>query len=440
MTPLRGLAAGVARRLAATEDRPAVRVALTDRWIVAFSLLGLLLRSWYGLRHQVPSHAGDQGDYVAIGRDFLGWWQSERAFRTPGYPGFMAASFGLGLGENGVRLVQGGILTGGCYLSAVLAARLGGRAAGRAGAAIGALYPPLLTLPSLLLSDALATALVAAAVFVMCEGWSRRERRGWLVSASALGALGTLVRPNVGGLLLVLAAAALLQRAPLRERATTLLAILLPVVLLFGPWVARNYAQLGEPGPLGTNRIPFILGVHLPIDKTTGRYGAHLRDLHYQSGGGPPGVETEAQVEHVDPWHELGQNLTKRPLDQVEASAFWERELWLFPFDDRLTFGGPPLLPFPLLFLAHLALLMLGAVGLWLMRGSAVGRLTMGTVLALSVPFLVMLSSPRLATPAIGLLLAPAGVALATFARRAALALEARAPRVSDRPPPTFTS
>jgi hypothetical protein len=381
--------------------------ALADRWIAGFTLAGLALRVSYALASHIPSSAGDQADYVSIGHHFASWWGSERAFRTPGYPGFLAAGFELGLGDNGIRVAQAIVLTIACFVLAIAAYRAAGRAAGRLTALIGAVYSPLLTLPSLLLSDALAAALAAGAVFATCEGWRRARWGGWLAAASTLTAAAALVRPNMVGLFFVLAGVAFLHPMRRRRTAVTLLALLLPVLVLFGPWVGRNLVQRGSADPLGTNHIT---AVRFPIDRTSGRYGAHERDIHDQS--------TARQNESLDPWAQLLDNLEHRPLDQLSASVFWQRELWLFPFDDRLTYGAAPAVPYALLLAEHLAFLVSAGAGFWLGRRLPTIRIIAAGTAILAAPFLITASSPRLAIPAVTLLLVPAGVGLAAAAER----------------------
>jgi 4-amino-4-deoxy-L-arabinose transferase-like glycosyltransferase len=392
-----------------------LREACADRWMVGLAVSGLALRVSYALVSHLPSSYGDQADYVSIGRDFAAWWGSERAFRTPGYPAFLAAGFELGLGENALRVAQAVLLSAACYLLAVTARRTAGRLAGRATALIGAVYPPLLTVPSLLLSDALAAALVAAAVFATCEARYRRYSAGWLAAASTLTAAAALVRPNLILLLAVPAAIALLRPIRWRGAAVRLLALVLPVLILFGPWVARNYEQRGSADPLGTNHITIA---QFPIDRSSGRYGAHERDVHATAQKAARARESARQAEPPDPWAQLLENLKERPLEQLSASVFWQQELWLFPFDDRLTYGAAPVVPYPLLLAAHLAFLVAAAVGLWMGRRQPAIRIVAAATATIAAPFLITASSPRLAIPAVAVLLIPAGTGVAAAAER----------------------
>lgn len=392
---------------------------LTDHWVLGLVGLGALLRTVYAVRYHVPHDIGDQIGYISAGHHFVDWWRSPDALRTPGYPLFVALADGVGLGLNGLRVLQGIAVSAAALLAAVVAGRNFGLPAGRAAAGLGALLPPLITISAPVLSDALASALFAAAVLCICEGWRRPDRRALLGAAGILLAAAMLVRPNLGVLVPILVFAVWVTGRSGRERARGVGVLAVCFLVLFGPWMGRNYAVLGKPYPLGTNRIAFLLGVALPVDRATGRFGAFERDRDYFVAKQiPGGVRTYAEVSPLDPGEVLRENLAERPKQQASASLFWIRELWLWPSDDHLVYGRESIFPWPLLLAAHLGFLLTALVGLWTVRRSPAIRIIAASTLALTAPFAVFQSSPRYAIPAVLILLVPAGVGLTEMSAR----------------------
>ena len=402
-----------------------LRALASNRWIVGFTLLGLALRIVYALvAHPPPAHLGDQGLYKRLAADFVGWWRSPDAFRTPGYPAFLAILRPLGLWDDGTRVVQGVIASAGCFLMALSAARVGGLRAGQATAALGAVYLPLLTLPALVLSDGLAAGLVAAGFFAVIEGRRRASRWAWVAASSTALAAATLVRPNLALTFLILLGAWLVATPGWRGRLRALAVAAIPVVVLFGPWVARNYDVLGHPAPLGkgNSQYLFVGGIHLPIDRTGGRYGAYVRALHFHSDEDLHGPLTAKQAAHQGPWSDLADNLAHRPLKQLSANAYWFRELWLVAFDDHAQYGRRPVIPWALTLASHALVLALALLGALLFRRIWDVRLVVITVALMTVPLLFVLPEPRYTAPMAMLLLMPAGMAASRLPSRRAWA------------------
>jgi 4-amino-4-deoxy-L-arabinose transferase-like glycosyltransferase len=391
---------------------PLRRIA-TDRWLVSLVIVGAALRILYGVTANVPLDIGDQQQYKMIADHFGAWWHSADAVRTPGYPAFLAALGWMGLGDSGVQIVQALGLSGGCYLIALAAARVGGLPAARAAAALGAVYVPLITLPALILPDALAAALLAASFFAMAEGHRDPRSMRWVVMSAVALALGVLVRPNLVIVFPVLLVWWLFVRRGLGARVVAVVAVAVAALLIFSPWVIRNVDVRGSASPLGTSDSSrlIVAGVHLPIDRTGGRYGAYYRSAHFFSNrdlGGPLNVY---QATGRNPWPILWANLTERPLEQISASLFWVRELWVVPFDARAQYGLTPVVPYLFLLAIHLAVLALAIAGVWLYRRRAQVRLAAAIAVVMTLPFLILLPEPRYALPITLLLLLPSGLA-----------------------------
>jgi 4-amino-4-deoxy-L-arabinose transferase-like glycosyltransferase len=406
-------------RLAGHGQSLELRTIALDRWLLGFVLAGVAIRIVYAFVLHGPQDIGDQIQYVDLGHNFKSWWQSPDALRTPGYPFLLAVNFNLGLGLVGVRIEQALALGVACLLVSILATRLAGLRAGRIAAFGTMIFPPLITLSAPILSDAVATSLFVASVFALVEGYRRHSWMWWLAASSALGGAAALVRPNLVLALPIVLVVGLLHAGRARQRLAVLVVIALPVLFLFGPWVGRNYAELGRPAPLGVNdgpRLVFAAGVHLPIDTTSGAYGAYRRSEHFYSPGtGPRGSLNIATARQVRPWHTLLDNILHRPFRQIAASAFWQRELWLEAFDDHAQYGVSPKIPYGLSLTLQIMLLALGLGGLWIARSTLIARVVFVAAVLLALPFLVHLPEPRYAAPQLLLLMAPAAAVLSSL-------------------------
>lgn len=215
----------------------------------------------------------DQSEYLQIARNWTGgrgmvlfdarFGQSVHAYRTPGYPAFIAA---LGSSIRAVRVAQALIDTSTVLAAFLLARRLCSARAGLAAAAFVAFSPFLIYFSGLLLTETLYTAMLAWGIVLTSRdregageepladargsfgGWAR-----WLTGVALL-ALGALVRPSGVGLTVVLAAASVLlnrQHWPayhwvLRMTLGGLVAALICAAALL-PWAWRNahHPQLG---------------------------------------------------------------------------------------------------------------------------------------------------------------------------------------------------
>jgi hypothetical protein len=387
-------------------------------WILI--AVGFATRAVYALALHQPLFPGDELHYyVQHGQHFDAWWASGDTFRPPGYPLFVALTWKLG-GLGLTRVAQSLVVSLACAGAALVAARRFGLPAGRAAAALAILYLPLTTIAGPVISDALGGALFAIGILLLDEALHQRTRwTAWIAAAGACLAAAALIRPNLTVGLVVLSAVALASTAARGRRWATALAIILPVMVLFGPYVGRNYAVAHKLAPIGDNDNALIIGLSLPVDRQTGRSGPALRDAYYSLPPAPGKPPRFTAMADRDPLQLLKTNITKRPLEQLSTSWFWIREMWLWPWDDRLDVQREPLIPWPLLLASHLLYLCLAAAGVWLTRRDSTTRLVALTTVALTLPFAFYQSAPRMAIAALILLLIPAGVALAAIARRA---------------------
>lgn len=250
-------------------------------------VLALSLRLGWGLTRPATesslSALPDQRDYLSIARNLLHgrgmqfldarFEDTVYAFRTPGYPLFLAA---CGADLRGARAMQALLDTStvlAVYLLARLLTRREGETVPLLAAGLVAFNPFLIYFTALLLTETLFTAMLAWAMVCLAAGNGGRGPRQstlvWLLGC-ALAALAVLVRPSAVALPVVLGIASTFVnrgtprayegardefgrvnsgRWPLPVGLTTIALVLL--VLL--PWAARNRSVLGQWVWLDTN-------------------------------------------------------------------------------------------------------------------------------------------------------------------------------------------
>lgn len=169
--------------------------------------------------------------------DRIGDALERQAFRSPGYPLFLAAVGGAT--SDGLRwlavVVQALLLGAATFLLSLTARRWWGPRIGLLGAALYAIDPYSKRYVSLLLTETAAGALAVLGAYCFTRAWQERSRAWWAAAGIAAGAL-TLVRPGFVLALPLLALAALLRRSPARERLAAAVACLAAAILLAGPW------------------------------------------------------------------------------------------------------------------------------------------------------------------------------------------------------------
>ena len=169
--------------------------------------------------------------------------------RTPGYPAFVAAlylAFGTG-NHMAVAVAQAFVFAAICCLVAILARRVAGDRAAIAAGVLAALYAPMPYFGALVLTE-LWTAFVAIAAMVVCVAAAHGGRTRNFFLAGVLFSATALVRPAFYLMPFFLAIAVPLlvrsQRsgASLKNWATLALA----AALTLAPWFTYNYVTLGQ--------------------------------------------------------------------------------------------------------------------------------------------------------------------------------------------------
>jgi len=218
--------------------------------LYALLLLAFLLRLGWGIAQKSTPESlaklPDQQEYLALGQNLLShgalFFHDDRfnqdvyAFRTPGYPAFVAACTANPLL---IRIAQAIIDT-----SAVAAIYLLARiwltpTAGLFAAALIAINPWFIYFSGLILSETLFTACLVWSVLLLTT-----RKLGW--AGCALLALSALIRPSAIGLAVVLPLVALFLNRPARRAYHLPAAGVLFLILALLPWAYRNHRVVGK--------------------------------------------------------------------------------------------------------------------------------------------------------------------------------------------------
>lgn len=169
------------------------------------------------------------------------------ALRVPVYPVFLSPWLAAGWVFPGVAIAQAAVGAALVWLAWRIGRDLFGERAGLVAAALTALSPYALVHDTALQDTVLANFLMALAVHLL---WRTRERGAPAVCLGAGLALA-LVTLTTARLMLVVPAVlawAVIGAGPtIRIRARSALLVAVPVALLVGGWVARNWKVVGAP-------------------------------------------------------------------------------------------------------------------------------------------------------------------------------------------------
>jgi 4-amino-4-deoxy-L-arabinose transferase-like glycosyltransferase len=248
----------------------------SSRWIVACVLFGLALRVAFALLYWVNQPlTHDEREYLALGRsvargegfrypaDEPSPGTGQQFGRAPGYPLFLAAlaiTAPAGHAPRRVQLAQACVGALGIWLIAAIAGRVAGPRAAVTAAAIAAVYPPLVWMPSYVLSETLYSTVALAAAWVLTPSGVNAA------TSRTLAAPGTRMPPIpdprspipvwIGAVLTglaILIRPAMLFFVPLaalwllwqRRTAGAILFVLI-AALCVAPWTLRNHRVYGR--------------------------------------------------------------------------------------------------------------------------------------------------------------------------------------------------
>ena len=230
------------------------------RWLLVIIAGAFVIRVGWGLAQPptIDQRLPDQAEYFSLAQNLLRehalkfyddrFGDEVYAFRTPGYPLFLAA---CGANVRLARVAQAGLDASTALAIYLLARRWLRIGASLLAAGLVALNPFLIYFSGLILSETLFTAMLAWGLVLLV--WKPNVVWGGIVLA-----LSILVRPGAVGLPVVLGVAAVLARGrqwgsgevAITEAprfswpvGATMVALTL---LVLAPWAVRNHALLGE--------------------------------------------------------------------------------------------------------------------------------------------------------------------------------------------------
>ncbi|MGH9878033.1 MAG: glycosyltransferase family 39 protein [Nitrososphaerales archaeon] len=290
----------------------------------------------------------DPADYhrlatnLAVDHRYIAPDGSPTAWRPPGYPFFLAGIYSVA-GENIFIACLIQAILGGLTVLAVmyLAMAVLDEKVAMVSGVIAALYPGLIYLPRLLLSENLAISLlllsVLAAVGVVRSGGLKLQ-----VLLGALLGLSALVRGAnliTAALLIGLVLFVKWRAEGFAKAFRSVLPVTLAVVFTLAPWVIRNYMVFHRLAPLATQD-----GIGLYASYWPPRAGSKL------IWGNLPGEEDPAVAAAFKTGDEMAvsEYLKRETINRLKAGPLYFFRLWpskltslLAPFDWE-TFPHPP--------------------------------------------------------------------------------------------------
>ena len=250
------------------------------RLILAATVAGLALRLAFGFGYWTGKPlTHDEREYLALAQSLAegrgvryppdhATGTAQQFGRAPGYPVFLAA-IGAGAPAEAtparVKLAQSVLGAVTIWMIGVIAASCAGPRAGAIAGGIAAVYPPLVWIPSYVLSEALFMPLALGCVMLLARAragadaeHSPRGGGALAVASGLLAGVAILVRPGMVFFLPIVAAWFLLRR-----RWSLALAVCVAAVVVVAPWTLRNAREYGRFVPVATEGgITFWTGNH----------------------------------------------------------------------------------------------------------------------------------------------------------------------------------
>ncbi|HEY7255538.1 MAG TPA: glycosyltransferase family 39 protein [Solirubrobacterales bacterium] len=258
--------------------------------LVAILLLGLGLRLDYAWEGRTPVYDAVAYAHIAANLDRgEGFTVGESATQpstnySPGLPLLVSIIYRVsgGVHERLARVVLALIAALSVPLTFLIGRRLAGPTAGLIGAAAVAIYPALLEYGGMLMSEPLATTLLAGSVLAILWAGDGERLRRWGLPGALLGALA-LTRPEYLGVAIVLAAVVFVRGigADWRRSLGQAAVLALGVVLVILPWTVRNAVLLDRLIPISTGGGQVLFaGSYMPSGGDPERVGREVLERH----------------------------------------------------------------------------------------------------------------------------------------------------------------
>ena len=221
-------------------------------WVVAIlgiALLALTLRLWFLSTHPLVPLRDDAGEYERLARNI---WQ-EHCFcytpatptyrRVPFYPFFIATLYAVfGRDPSVVRIAQAVVSSLICLSMYGIGKQLFDARVGLLAAFAYAIYPPAISMPSLLVTETLFTFLLMTAVLLLVVEVKHGRARFLLIGGVLLGC-ATLTRPIA--LFFPVFASAVVYLKKRRRALRDMLLLIAGFAIVVLPWLVRNYLVFG---------------------------------------------------------------------------------------------------------------------------------------------------------------------------------------------------
>lgn len=261
---------------APVEERPSGPGTPTWELTSLAAVLGvafLLRLSWIAIADPQPTSitGGDPFFYdvfarfISAGQGFVRIGGQATAQWPPGYPAVLAVIF-KAFGHKIIlaKLLNVLLGTATCLLAYLIGRKVFNRAVGLAAAAVLAIFPSQVFQPTLIMSETLATFLVAALVCLVV--FFAVDSLSWQRAAAVGAFVGVITYVRGETILLALplvavwAVAGRSWLAGLRYGAVALVATALVIL----PWVARNWVEMGYPILMSTGSGENLIAGHWP--------------------------------------------------------------------------------------------------------------------------------------------------------------------------------
>jgi Dolichyl-phosphate-mannose-protein mannosyltransferase len=296
--------------------------------LVAIMLLGLGLRLDYAWEGRAPVYDAVAYGNIAANLDRgRGFTVGESATQpstnySPGLPLLVSTIYRVsgGIHERLARVLLALIAWLSVPLTFLIGRRLAGSTAGLVGAAAVAIYPALLEYGGMLMSEPLATTLLAGSVLAMLWADDGDRLRRWALAGALLGALA-LTRPEYLGVAIVLVAVVFARGigAEWRRSLGQAAVLALGVVLVVLPWTVRNAVLLDRLIPISTGGGQVLFaGSYMPSGGDPERVGREVLERH-------PGLTRALAAEFVKPGAGLESVLAHVRLEQILAALAEQR-------------------------------------------------------------------------------------------------------------------